>query len=262
MPSPIIGVSTFHLTHPEKDLRYVAVTESYVQALLSVGAVPVLIPPGLDRGALERLLDGFDGLLLPGGGDLDPALYGAPQHPLIDNVDPQRDHLELELSRLAALHRVPFLGICRGIQTMNVALGGTLYPDIRSERPEALKHDCFEDAPRSHLAHTVEVRADSQLARIFGTTRVEVNSGHHQAIRQPAAGVKVTAIAPDGVIEALELQDHPFGLAVQWHPEWLMEHPPMVALFKAFADASSRTHDSSSQGSPAAAQLEAAAASA
>ncbi len=259
MPSPIIGVSTFHLTNPDKNLTYVAVTESYVKALLSVGATPVLLPLGLDRGALERLLAGLGGLLLPGGGDIDPGLYGAAQHPLIDNVDPERDHLELELGRLVALHSVPFLGICRGIQTVNVALGGTLYPDIRSERPEALKHDCFDEAPRNYLAHSVEVRADSQLARILGTTRVEVNSGHHQAIRQPAAGTQVTAIAPDGVIEALELADHPFGLAVQWHPEWLLEHAPMMALFKALADASSRSNHSRQNG-PKTVRLEAPAA--
>lgn len=237
MSLPVIGLTTFHTQLPHKDFPYVAVTEAYVQAIIQAGGLPLLIPLGLPTTALDELLSHLDGVLFTGGGDLDPTLYGAGAHPTIHGVDPERDRVELYLARQVVRRGTPFLGICRGLQTINVALGGTLYSDIHAGQPGARQHACFDDAPRHFLAHTVQVAPQSRLAEILGVSECQVNSGHHQAARQPGAGLHPTAFAPDGVIEALELPEHPFGLAVQWHPEWLTHLPEMRALFAAFLQA-------------------------
>ena len=135
---------------------------------------------------------------------------------------------------------MPFLGICRGLQLINVGLGGTLYADIADQVPGADKHDYYPDWERDYLAHPVEVDLGTRLADIIGGGKVDVNSLHHQSVDKVAADLVVTAKAPDGVVEAVELPDHPFGLAVQWHPEWLTAHSRMRALFAAFADAVTR----------------------
>jgi len=128
----------------------------------------------------------------------------------------------------------PFMGICRGLQVINIALGGSLYEDILDQKPGSLQHSSPDDLPRYHLAHPVQVEADSQLAKILAHTEVQVNSNHHQGIRSLAEGLKPTACASDGIIEAFELPGAHYGLAVQWHPEWLQEHLPMQALFRSF----------------------------
>jgi putative glutamine amidotransferase len=236
MSVPVIGVSTSrNATQVGFSTLYTA--EAYVQALVQAGACPLLIPNGLPDDLLRACFSRLDGLLLTGGGDIDPVYYGAENHPKVTNVDPDRDRVELYLLGQAVQQGAPFLGICRGFQVVNVALGGALYADIAAQRPNALKHDFFEDWPRDHLAHEVQLRAGSRLAKILGEPVLWVNSLHHQGALDLAPGLQATAFAPDGLVEAVELPKHSFGLAVQWHPEWLTAYPPMRALFRAFVEA-------------------------
>jgi putative glutamine amidotransferase len=155
-------------------------------------------------------------------------------------VDVDRDQVEFQLCLEAVKGRLPFLGICRGIQVINVAQGGTLYPHV----PDQLRGDFHpphdETKPRDSLAHEVQVKPGSRLAAILGRSNLRVNSMHHQGIARLAPGFTANAHAPDGLIEAIELDDHPFGLAVQWHPEWLTAYKPNRALFRAFVEAASQ----------------------
>jgi len=208
------------------------------------GATPVLIPLGVSDSALAELARRLDGVLFSGGGDVHPQRYGSMPHPKVTYVDEDRDRIELNLVQLAVAKDLPFLGICRGLQLINIALGGSLYEDILEQHPEAQKHDYFPGYPRNHLAHPVEIEGGSLIAQIVGLETAEVNSLHHQGIRRLASGLKATAIAPDGIIETVELSDFPFGLAVQWHPEWLSEHLAMRLLFEAFVQAADRSKHS------------------
>jgi putative glutamine amidotransferase len=215
---------------------------TYLEALQAAGGLPVLIPETLSNADALQLYAHLDGLVLPAGGDLDPHAYGAAPHPATNTIDPERDRVELYLTRQALAGHKPFFGICRGAQVMNVALGGTLYQDVPSEVPNALAHYFrAPEYPRDHLGHAVQVEEDSLLARCLGTPLVEVNSRHHQAARLVAPGLQIVARAPDGVIEALELPTHPFALGVQWHPENLTAHAPMRALFERFVEAARKS---------------------
>ena len=236
MTSPVIGLTAARRTIPA-GMRLVSVAEAYIQALIQAGASPVVIPPGLPEEALDSLISGLDGLLFTGGGGIQPERDGAHSHPKISGVDPDRDRVELHILRQVVDQGKPFLGICRGLQLVNVGLGGTLYADISAQNPAALKHDFFRDWPRQYLAHPVQLEPGSCLAQILGGTKTSVNSLHHQAVRDLAPGLRPSGYAPDGLVEAFELPGHPFGLAVQWHPEWLTEHAPMRALFKVFVSA-------------------------
>jgi putative glutamine amidotransferase len=211
----------------------------YTQAVASAGGLPLVIPLGLPEDRLAELAVRLDGILFTGGGDVHPGRYGNPMHPLVDGVDDDRDRVEIFLIREAARLGKPFFGICRGIQAINVALDGTLYEDILDQLPGAQPHQFSGQAPRNHLAHTVRVQEGSRLAGILGCPESGVNSLHHQGLCRLAPGLWPTAWAPDGLVEAVELTGHPFGLAVQWHPEWLQEHAPMRALFRAFVEAAS-----------------------
>jgi putative glutamine amidotransferase len=237
MSTPLIGVSTGRLTDPNIQRDQVATPTAYLRAVISAGGIPLLIPPRLTRAQLEEVLARLDGLLLIGGGDIDPALYNGKPHPRVYDIDPERDFLDLTLTRIAAERDLPFLGICRGIQAVNVALGGTLYSDIGDQLPGALRHDWYPNIPRNHLAHAVRVDPASRLGQILGSERLQVNSLHHQGLDKIAPGLKVTALSPDELVEAVELPGHRFGLAVQWHPEWLQEHAPQRALFEALVAA-------------------------
>jgi putative glutamine amidotransferase len=236
MPSPLIGLTSYrHLNSNAVPLN--SITEAYVRAVSNAGAIPVMIPLGLAEESLDELLERLDGSLFTGGGDVHPERYGSQVHPLVDDVDPDRDRVEVYLLNRTLEQGLPFLGICRGLQVINVALGGTLFEDILDQRPNAIKHQYYPNWPRNYLAHDVQVQKGSQLRLMLGSPTVQVNSLHHQGIRDLAAPLKATAYAPDGVIEAFELAEHPFGMAVQWHPEWLQEHPPMQSIFRAFVRA-------------------------
>lgn len=220
-----------------RGMQLVALAEAYVKALAEAGASPVLIPTDLDEDDLAALFSRLDGIVFTGGGDIHPAYYHTAEHPKVDEVDTARDRTEFYLLNRVIEEGKPFLGICRGIQLVNVGLGGTLYSDIADQVPNALRHDWYPDWPRDHLAHSVQLESSSLLGKLLGQTEIHVNSLHHQAIAKLAPGLKPTAYAPDGIIEGVELPDHPFGLAVQWHPEWLTASAPMRALFKAFVEA-------------------------
>lgn len=236
MALPLIGITTSR-TINSYGAQALSLSEAYTRALTQAGGVPVLIPLDLPAPALHELVMRLDGLLFSGGGDMHPGRYGAPVHPLVSSIQEDRDQLEIDLLQGVVQRGLPFLGICRGLQVINVALGGSLYEDLLEQHPGALNHDRFPEQERDYLAHPVSIELDSRLHRILNCTRVEVNSMHHQGIRDLAPGLKPVASAPDGVIEAVELPDYPFGLAVQWHPECLPAHFPMQRLFREFVAA-------------------------
>lgn len=221
-----------------------AMSQRYVRALTAAGAVPWLIPLLPDEPeTLRAIYHGLDGLFLPGGADIDPAAYGEARHPNCEQSDPARDRVELLLTEWAIRDRMPILGVCRGLQLLNLAGGGTLWQDLESQRPESIKHDYFpfrDGFPRDHLAHAVVVRPGTRLAEIVGVGEYHVNSMHHQGIRDLPSAFVVSATAPDGLIEAIEGLGDQFVLAVQWHPEALTEKDPRaLRLFEAFTAAAS-----------------------
>lgn len=236
MNAPLIGLTTFRQLNKSGN-PLISVNEAYLRALSRSGAIPVPVPLGLSEDALTALLDRLDGIVFTGGGDVHPERYGSQPHPLVDDVDADRDRVEIHLFQQTLRSGKPFLGICRGLQVINVAQGGTLYEDILDQRAGALKHQYGGDQPRDYLAHEVRLDAGSRLAETVGLLGLQVNSLHHQGIREVGTQLRPTAFAPDGLVEAIELADYPFGLAVQWHPEWLLEHAPMQAIFAAFVQA-------------------------
>ena len=244
MSKPLIGLTAERWSsgyQPAPDTNVQGVLRTYIEALLGAGALPVVIPLGLTDEDRRALVARLDGVVLPGGGDIDPAEYGQEPHPALSDVDVLRDSLELNLARDAALSDLPLLAVCRGVQVLNVALGGTLVQDIPSQVPGAVKHSFrLIDAPREHLAHAVKVAEGSRLAEILGTPITSVNSRHHQSVDKVAPGLEVVAHAPDGVIEGVEHPTHPFLIGVQWHPENLQAIPEMKRLFVRFVEAAGR----------------------
>jgi putative glutamine amidotransferase len=207
----------------------IALNIAYVRALTRAGLVPLLVPPVLDPDAACAALDRVQGLVLTGGEDVEPSRYRAAPHPRLGETDPARDAVELALIAGAEQRRLPILAICRGIQILNVALGGTLYQDLASERAGPIDH--ADTAAR----HGLRVEPHSLLHGTLGIAATNVNSRHHQAIRELAPSLRATAWAEDGVIEGVEPADGaaPWMLAVQWHPEDDTED----ALFRGFARA-------------------------
>lgn len=232
----LIGLTTYDDKN-EGGNPIVALSTHYVNAILRAGGVPVLIPNQVVDADLEDLYARLDGLLFTGGGDISIGWFMGEPHPQINRVSDERDGLELPLLRAAARDGKPFLGICRGLQVVNVSMGGTLYTHIPDQLPGAVQHDWHDGYPRNHPAHPVRVEEGSRLAHILAEPVLEVNSLHHQGIKDLAPGLKAVAFAPDGLVEAIELPEHPFGLAVQWHPEWLTEQESAQRLFQAFVDA-------------------------
>jgi putative glutamine amidotransferase len=233
MSQPVIGVTTYRDTTKD-DLPAVILLEPYVTALIQAGGVPVLIPSDLPEAGWRTLYPHLAGVMFTGGGDLAIDVYGGASQPRVTELDSARDGLELALLHMLVEDGKPFLGICRGCQLTNVALGGTLYSHIADQLRGAIRHDYYPDIPRNYLAHDVRVEEGSRLAEILGEPTVRVNSLHHQGLDRLAEGLKAVAYAPDGLVEAVELSDHPFGLAVQWHPEWLTDQQPMRNLFRSF----------------------------
>jgi len=237
---PVIGLATQTLeASPGKPPTCWVMGQCYVRVLVSCGAVPWLIPLlESDEATLRAIYDSLDGVLLTGGVDIDPGCYGEQRQDLCDRSDPPRDWTEMTLIRWALADRKPLLGICRGIQAINVACGGSLYQDITAQYPRAIKHDYFSTSDTGHtrdyLAHGVRVEPGSHLARLLGTDHCQVNSMHHQGIKQLAPGLTATAFAPDGLIEGVEMSDR-FIVGVQWHPEEMTDcHDPMRRLFAGF----------------------------
>lgn len=236
MAYPLVGVTTSRI-----DTKYSypahAVAEKYVRSLADSGAAPVLIPLGLSEDQLERIFAALDGILFTGGGDIHPSRFGEHLDENSKMIDEDRDRVELELFHRTVQRGLPFFGICRGFQLVNVGMGGTLYTDILEQHPDAMRHDFFPDFPRDMLAHSVQISPNSVLYGILGEESIQVNSLHHQGIREVASQLLPSAASPDGIIEGVELRNYPFGLAVQWHPEWLQEYQPMRSLFQTFVQA-------------------------
>ena len=213
--------------------------DAYVRAVSDAGATVIVIPANTNPDACDTLIARLDGVLLSGGGDIEPWRYaGDSGAPLID-LSPARDELEITLTRLAAVSGKPFLGICRGCQAVNVALGGSLYEDLPSRYPSTIDHD-VADKESPTPAHEVTLQPESLLAKLIQRRTIGVNSHHHQGLRTVAPTLRVSATAPDGLVEAVELPEHPFGLAVQWHPEWLTRQDWTRGLFAAFVSAAGR----------------------
>lgn len=232
---PLIGITT-HPTDSEDRAVLDLLLAQIVAGVERAGGLPVLIPLGLEQHSLRSLLAQLDGLLLSGGGDIDPALYGALKTEQVSGIDALRDQTELTLCKEALDTATPLFGICRGSQLMNVALGGTLYQDI-SENPAADRHTFYPDLPHDLRAHAVQLSEGSLIASILKQPQIMVNSLHHQACRDVASQLRVAASAPDGMVEALEMPEHPFALAVQWHPEAMPDAAEAQALFDAFVQA-------------------------
>ncbi len=229
--SKIIAISS------TADTAKIRLSLNYARSLESAGLIPLIVPPLADPTRVGEILDSVGGLLLTGGEDVDPKRYGAPAHPKLGEINAVRDATEFALIEAARDRRLPLLAICRGPQILNVAFGGTLYQDLPSERPSNVDHNPATD--RSERTHEVTITAGSRLAAATGTARMSVNSYHHQAVCRVGKGLHLTALATDGVIEGLEVDD-PFwwALAVQWHPEDLTTDVRSWdrGIFKAFAD--------------------------
>jgi len=226
---PVIGLTTYGRN---ADNRYTLPAE-YVDAVRRAGGVPILLTPGEER--WDTALDVIDALILTGGGDIDPKRYGGKGHPTNYAIDNERDTAELFLGQHVLEMGLPTLGICRGAQILNVLLGGTLIEHIPEEVGEQVLHRA---PPREPIPHRVSVRPDSKLAHITGSTDFEVTSWHHQALKKVADSFAVVAHAPDGTVEAVEIPDHPWLIAVQWHPELSAASDPIQQrLFNAIIEA-------------------------
>ncbi len=233
MPMPLIGISG----SLDADGTRVFLLRAYMEAVQKAGGIPVLLNPSMHEDAAAQCLDRLDGLLLAGGGDVVPARYEEEPIPEIGEQTPLRDEFELRIITLALERKLPTLGICRGVQIMNVALGGTLYQDLPAQYPaRSVLIDHRQPKPYEMPTHAVNVQTNSFLFQLVAQKELLVNSMHHQAIKQLAPGLCATAAAPDGVLEALELADHPFFVGVQWHPERLTD-TASARLFEGFVKA-------------------------
>ncbi len=240
-PTPLIGITAS--TASSAGIPRIRTNSAYANAIALAGGVPLILPPAESARFAEEIADAVDGLLLAGGEDVDPTRYGAARHPRTEELNPARDTAELALVAAARARRLPLLGICRGLQLLNVAHGGTLVQDIDEELAGALPHRC--KSRRQERVHEVKVEADSRLASALGAHRLPVNSVHHQAARGIGAGLRVVARAPDGLIEGLEWREAEWwAVAVQWHPEELVELEGDWdrSLFSAFVRAA-RAHE-------------------
>ena len=204
--------------------------DPYLKALEAQGSSVVIIPPQSES-RLTETLKNLDGVLLPGGVDVDPARFGEEPIPEMGEVSLERDALEIFIAQYAAENGLPALGICRGIQVMNVALGGSLYQDLPAQGFHVVQH--AQKSEPGVLAHSVEQLEGSPLHGLF-ESRFRVNSYHHQALKDLAPGLRSAAVAPDGIVEAVTLEGHPFFLGVQWHPELL---PQQWGIFRALVEA-------------------------
>jgi len=239
----IIGLSTSEMREPTRiyldphgdpPQQELALGLSYPEAIRRAGAVPVVIPP-LDVDSIEPLLDGLCGLCLSGGPDLHPSIYGAQPHPLLGPTEPHLDSFEVALVRAAEAREIPVLAICRGLQVLNVARGGTLVQDLPSERPPGVTH---RQADVGWVAtHDVRLQAGSLVADCLGETEIRVNSFHHQAVDRLGSGLRIVGWADDDMVEAIEATDRRFTVAVQWHAESMVRSPEQQRLLSGFARA-------------------------
>ncbi len=231
---PIIGITLDYEETPTYSKKpWYALRENYCSAISALGAVPVPLPHEVEL--VEQYLELIDGLMITGGAfDVAPSLYGASSQHETVVLKQRRTQFEWAITKGCIERKKPILGICGGEQLLNVILGGTLIQHIPDSIPNALAHE--QPNSRDEAGHEVKITPDTLLARIVGTDKMAVNSAHHQAIATPAAGTLINALAPDGVIEGIELPSHPFCLGVQWHPEYHVSGADSK-IFEAFVEA-------------------------
>lgn len=248
MQPPLIGITTRSLSSYEDAPDTIPAGhftgDAYVRAISRSGGIPCLIPLLDDASrTLASLFGRLDGLLLPGGSDIRPAEYGAHLHSTLDRGDPGRDRVERLMVQWAVKRRLPLLGICRGTQVINVSLGGTLFQHVADQVPGAEKHDYFPEQghARDILVHEARLSPGTRVRELVGAAQLRVNSLHHQAVSRLGHGLVATGFAPDGIVEALELPDHPFCVGVQWHPEELLDADArMAGIFDGLVEAAAR----------------------
>jgi len=228
---PLIGISC---SFDQKEGRYM-LAEAYVEAVIKAGGLPVILPGSGKVNRALPYLRAIHGLLLAGGGDMDPSYFNEEPHPNLGEITPNRDRFEVMLTKSALRKNIPVLGICRGIQVLNVACGGSVIQHIPAVVKKPLKHS--QAAPRHHATHRIFIDKSSRTAEILQTNLTRVNSFHHQAVGDPANGFNVSAISNDGVIEAIEHTKFRFAFGVQWHPECMFKKDKASRLlFKAFVE--------------------------
>lgn len=238
---PLIGIPCHAGLRAETDRPIYYNNRTYIHAVESAGGLPLLIPLVDDLSNLLELFPRLDGVLISGGIDVDPKYYHQEPHPLLSETNSHLDELEIGLVQWAKEHNVPTLGICRGMQLINVALGGDLYQDLNADLPNSLRH-ANADLPRTRLIHKVSVTTGSRMEAILGVHELSANSLHHQAVKEAGRDVVISGYAEDGVAELLEVTTHPFMMAAQCHPEELYtEHPAWARFFQAFIEACKTT---------------------
>ncbi len=235
MRKAIIGITA----NQDKDYKEYRLNKSYSQAIISAGGLPVILPVISDETIIKEYIKEIDGLLLTGGADPDPLIYGENPLPYTGYINPIRDSFELEIFKYAFQEKLSILGICKGIQIINIAMGGTLYQDLDSQREGVIKHN--QEAPSWYPTHSVNIEADSYLNQIVKQERIKVNSIHHQSIKDVSSKFLVSAKAEDGVIEAIEIRKKRFVMGVQWHPETMWKNSQEnFNIFKEFVSQSEK----------------------
>jgi putative glutamine amidotransferase len=233
-----IGITSWHRDDPDGLERWEAIRDTYTGAVRAAGGLPFILPIADDDPSLiAEYLDSVQGLIFTSGGDVAPAYYGEAPDERCHEPDRDRDLFEIHLARAAMERRVPVLGICRGLQVLNVAAGGTLYQDLAC-RPGTIPQHAVRREDRQTLVHSIRVLPGTRLHAIMGLTESKVTSTHHQLVKDLAPGFRLSAESlEDGVVEAIEHPGHPFLMAVQWHPERMQEHPGHLAIFRALVAA-------------------------
>jgi putative glutamine amidotransferase len=231
---PIIGI-----TSSVGKNESTTVAAAYVNAVVKSGGTPIVLPNLTNEEDVERLANLIDGLLVTGGGDIDPTLFNEEPHLGLGEITPDRDTFEMAIIPKMLVANKPILGICRGIQILAIATGGDMYQDVYSQIPDRTLLQHQQQAPRSYASHFVTVTDQSLLQKIVGATKFKVNSFHHQTVRNPGKGFLVTAVSSDGLVEAIESTEHRFAVGVQWHPECLLEKDDTISqkIFGAFVKA-------------------------
>ncbi|MCC3145514.1 gamma-glutamyl-gamma-aminobutyrate hydrolase family protein [Halanaerobium sp. Z-7514] len=222
-------------------LEFSLLTQDYSEALSRVGALPLIFPylesKKDDEEYIKKVLNEVDGVVLPGGSDIDPALYDSYPQKNLGKISPERDRWELKILRLAMEAKKPILGVCRGFQLINIYYGGSLKVDVCGNNVESKIPHMALMVPKYYKTHKLKIKSGSRLAEIFGKEDIAVNSYHHQAVKEVGQGLIVSGVAPDGVVEAVEDPNYPYLLGVQWHPEMMAaQEEEQLKIFKNFVD--------------------------
>ncbi len=222
---------------PPQTPPWLIINRGYAKAIEACGGTLVMLTnEGIEHA--EKMGELMDGLLLPGGGDINPHLYHKRKKPYTENIHTNPDTVECALFHIALRRKIPILGICRGMQMMNVCQGGTLYQDISREFNNSIKHlNVIENSDQNHIAHDITIEQNSKLYTILGKEKVAVNSVHHQGIAKLGTNIVISATASDGVVEAIEIPTQPFAIGIEWHPERLIKDKVWLKLFEAFVEA-------------------------